>query len=229
MRNIKNKQYYGLLSLFSLFLLLFTIIRTDHKNRRYLLPLFLAFTGLNYILEYYVLVISKAYRYFPKVFKNAYFDNIFGATVSQLLVVPTTGLLLSILNIKYRWSLLFTLIITSIEILFLKKKIFKNYWWKTYYTLIGLQLFYLLATFWRKQLIEKKNKHVKIMTVFLSIFVTHTTLMFYHVSFLRTFLFNVKWFKNPFRSHIAFATLYTWCSSIIICSCIYLKIHFINF
>lgn len=211
-----SQKYYLTLSLCSIMLFIFTVKKTNHLNRRYLLPLFLALSGINYIFEYFVLVIGKAYKYSPKMFKNSYYDNILGSNISQLFVVPTSSLIISILNLKYRWSLFFTLVISSIEILFKKKKIYRHYWWKIWYTFIGLQFFFFLAKFWRKYLIEMKSKTISILTLFLSVFVTHTTLIFYNISILKTFLFNVNWYKKRYQSSTAFGTIYTFFSSIII-------------
>lgn len=225
----KNKTSYLILSFISLVLFLFTLQKANSEIKRFLLPLFLALSGLNFIAEYFILVIGRGYSYYPRVFKNPYFDNVLGSSVSQLFVVPTTGLLISIFNLNYRWILLITLIITGIEKLFVKLKVYKHHWWSIYLTIIGLQLFYSLAKFWRRQLIKKENKLVRFCTLLLSIFVTHATLTFYHVSLLKTFLFKISWFKNIYRSHIAVATIYTGFSSLVFFYSILIKRAYANF
>ncbi|MDG5786071.1 hypothetical protein QA612_01115 [Evansella sp. AB-P1] len=225
---MKNRTLYLSLNFLSLLLFFFTLWKGPSEKKRYILPLFLALTGLNYIFEFWVLIIGRAYTYKPKMLKTKYFDNVFGSNVSQLFVVPTTGLFLTIFQLKYRWFLLFAILLTLIEKLFLKNKIFRLHWWKTYFTTIGVPFFYFLGKQFGKLLIEKKNRFIEIFTVFLAIFVSYTTLNFYHVALLKTCLFNIRVFKNLYRSHVAFATLYGALCSIFFIGSIIIKKWYVS-
>lgn len=202
-------MFYITLSIISIVVFVFTMTTANRSIKRFVIPLFYAFTGLNYIAEYFILVIGKAYQYKPNIFSNAYFDCVFGSNISQLFVVPTTGLVLAVNQLKYRWSLISAFILCAIEWIFVSKKIFKHYWWTIVYTFVGLQLFYALAKYWRKMLIDEDSNLYKLFTVLLTIFVTYTSLIFYHIALLKTALFTVNWFNNRIRSHVAVATIYT--------------------
>ncbi|MBB5174027.1 hypothetical protein [Texcoconibacillus texcoconensis] len=206
---MKNRIIYLTIPVISIIIILFTIRHTKKEHKKFLLPLFFALSGLNYIFESFVLVIGQGYEYKPKLLKNAYFDNVLGSVASQLFIVPATGTLVSILNLKYRWSLLISIILTTIELLFVKLKIFKQYWWSAAFTTIGILVFHAISKYWVKQLTEESNKSIRNMTVFLSILVSYITLNFLHVSFLKTGLFNIRLYKNPYRSHVAIATVYS--------------------
>ncbi|WP_088073757.1 hypothetical protein [Litchfieldia alkalitelluris] len=220
---MKNRVLYLSLNFISVLFLLYTFIKTSQKNRRFLLPLFLAFTGINYVFEFFVLVVTKAYAYRPKLYKNRYFDNVFGSTVSQLFVVPTTSLFISVFNKSIWWKLLVALFLSTVERIFVKNKIFKHYWWKTTFTFIGLLTFFNIATYWRKLLIEKELKVIEILTTFFAIFVCSVTLNFYHVSLLKTCMFNVKIFSDRYRSHVFLSTIYSVLNAILFTINIYLK------
>ncbi|WP_216828632.1 hypothetical protein [Alkalihalobacterium elongatum] len=212
---MKNRIFYLSLNLFSLLLLIFTFRKTEKAKRNYFIPLYLAFTGLNYFFEFIILIIGKSYEYDPKIMKQQYFDNILGSTVSQLFVVPTTSMFMNMLKLKARWSIFFSLLLSGIERLFVKQNVFKQYWWKTPYTTVGLQFFYGLAKFWMIQVIEKRNKWFELLTIYFSIFVCYSTMNFLHVSLFKTCLFTIRLYKNPYRSHVAISTLYSAFSSII--------------
>ncbi|WP_078553700.1 hypothetical protein [Bacillus alkalicellulosilyticus] len=219
----RNRYFYISLGLMSILIFTFTFFKVDKKKRKYLFPLYFTFAGFNYIFEYVVLVLLRAYGYSPKIFNNKYYDNMIGATFSQLYIVPVTGLLYSILDLKYRWSLLFTMILSLTEKWFTYKGIFKEYWWRLSYSVIGLQIFYSLTKYWSELLMKRKNKFVMYSTIFSAIFVTHSTLFFYQYTFLQTVLFRIRVFPNLYRSHITIATLYSVATSIILFMCVLTK------
>ncbi len=190
-------------------MLLFTWKKAKKKEHPYVLPLFFAFSGLNYLFEYIVLILNKAYQYKPNIFKNNYQDNLFGAITSQLIVVPTAGLIVSLFQLKYKWFLLFSSVLFGVEKTFVKKNFFKHFWWSPYYTLIGLQAFFFISKVWKHQLVDKKNQIFTILTVYFSFLVPLSTLNFYYGTVCRAFLFKGHWFHNPIRSSIAISTIYT--------------------
>ncbi|MFV8829146.1 hypothetical protein [Alkalihalobacterium sp. APHAB7] len=213
---MKNRLLYLSLNFFSILLLIYTFRKTKKGNKRYFWPLYVTFTGLNYFFEFFVLVIGKAYEYDPKILKKQYFDNVFGSTVSQLFVVPTTSLFINMLNLKARWSTFFALLLSvGIEKVFIKQKIFKLNWWVTPFTTVGLQFFYVIARYWTIQIIEKKNRLFEVLTIFFSVFVCYSTMNFLHVSLFRTCFFNVPLYKNRYRSHVTLSSLYSGLSSVL--------------
>lgn len=141
---------------FSIILLWMTYRNSDIRTKRFVFPLFLTFAGFNYIFDFFVLVLTKGYRYKPKFLKNSYLDNLLGANLSQLLIVPISGVFLSIFRLNFRWRLLYSTFLFFIEKIFLKLKIYKHGWWSEYYTFLGLQIFYEIAKRWSEQLIDKK-------------------------------------------------------------------------
>lgn len=57
-------------------------------------------------------MIGRAYEYDPKILKKQYFDNVFGSSVSQLFVVPTTSMFMNMFNLKTKWPTFFSLLLS---------------------------------------------------------------------------------------------------------------------
>ncbi len=212
---MKNRVYFLGLNFLSILLLFFTYRKMNQANKRYFFPLYLAFTGINYFFEFIVLVLTKAYEYDPKILKKQYFDNVFGATVSQLFVVPTTSLLMNLLNLNAKWPTLLSILMTGLDKFFVKQKVYKHFWWKTPFTTVGIQLFYVLAKFWTIQIIERKNKWFELMTVYFAVFVSYATMNFFHVALFKTCFFHINLYRNPYRSHVATSSVYSGISALI--------------
>ncbi|MBU9711645.1 hypothetical protein [Evansella tamaricis] len=212
----KNRISYMLICLFSIALLGATYRNSDIKTKRFVYPLFLTYAGINYIFDFFVLVLAKGYRYKPKYLKKTYLDNLLGANMSQLLIVPTSGVFLSIFRLNFIWGLLSSTLFFFIEKLFLKLNVYKHGWWSEYYTLIGLNIFYFVAKRWSEQLIDKNNSWIQYITVYLSIFVSTATLGYYlQLVLFKTYLFKQNWFLNPYRSHMTTLFIYTNIMSVI--------------
>ncbi|ADU28741.1 hypothetical protein [Evansella cellulosilytica] len=220
---MRNRIYFLTLHFSSLLLFFFIIRNSPPKYKRFIAPLFISNIGLNYIFEFFVLLIFRGYRYYPNLLKNKYFDNVVGANASQLFVLPTTGLFLTIFHLRKRWSLLFALMLTLVDKLFVEKRLYKHYWWKTGYTPIGVLIFYFIANKWKEQIIDKDHRLFKIFTVYLTNFVAYSTLNFYHVALFKTCLFNIKIFKNFYRSHVVLSTIYSAFCAILFTIIIFLK------
>lgn len=206
---LKNRMFYLSLNFLAILTLIFIYKKVPQEKKRFLIPLYLAYTGLNYIFEFFVLVVTRAYEYKPNVFKNQYFDNVFGSSASQLFIVPSTSLLYAILDLKARWAWLLTSFLVLVERLFLKEKIYKHNWWSTPYTFIGIRSFYAIAKYWKQKIVVDKTKLNEMLTLFFSIFVCYATMNFFHVAILKTCMFNIQLYPNRYRTHVLFSTIYS--------------------
>ncbi|MBP3951661.1 hypothetical protein [Bacillus suaedae] len=220
---MKNRTHYFGLSILSVLILAIASMKVQKQQRRFILPLFLAYTGMNYIFEYFILIIGNSYRYYPKLLRNSYFDNVFGSTISQLFVIPTSGVVIALFRLSYKWILCCAAVLLVIEQLFIKRGLFKHHWWKGYYTPVLVQFFYGFAKLWRYLLVDKKTKVVRLITVGLAIFSYYATITSLHVSLLKTCLVNTQLFQNRYRDHFIMATIYCGISAFIFFMLIRLK------
>ncbi|MDM5331500.1 hypothetical protein [Neobacillus sp. CF12] len=151
------------------------------KNKKQLFSLLMSNTGLTYLLEFFVLNLFDAYRYKPRVMKNNFFDNIFGAILSQAIFVPFTAVFLTVFKLGWVWKLLGGIYFSLIELIFLRLKVYKHNWWRTLYTLILIPIYFKISDWWSFLLI-KKNPFIRFISLFLSIMVTEANLLFIFAS-----------------------------------------------
>jgi hypothetical protein len=151
------------------------------RNKKHLFTLLMSNIGFAYLLEFFVLNLFKAYKYKPKVMKYDFFDNIFGAILSQAIFVPFTALFLTASKLGWVWKLLGGIYFALVELLFLRLKVYKHYWWKTGYTLILIPIYFNISDLWNLFL-SKKNPVIRFISLFLMIMVTEANLLFLFAS-----------------------------------------------
>lgn len=206
---MKGKKSLFLYSLLWLQSLLFFYLAYKNKKNKAIIVHFFSLTGMAFLFEYVVLVLLKAYRYYPNLLKRMYFDNLLGSTISQFFIVPALATFITSFKLTFRWKLAFVFYLTGIEEVFKRLKTYRQFWWKTAYTGIFIMCFfyisdYLYQVFQRRM----KNEPVKSTTIFLKTFTLYSVYMFYQVVLFNSYFFKVSWFKGNARSHVAFATLY---------------------
>jgi hypothetical protein len=149
----------------------------NSKNKKQLFSLLMSNIGLAYLLEFFVLNLFKAYKYNPKILKSNYFDNIFGAILSQAIFVPFTAVFLTAKKVGWLGKITGGLYFSLVEIAFLELKVYKHYWWKTVFTLILIPLYFRISDAWNVFL-SKKNPLIRFISLFFTIMVTEANLLF---------------------------------------------------
>jgi hypothetical protein len=147
------------------------------KNKKQLFTLLMADIGFAYLLEYVVLNLFNAYTYKPRIIKKNFFDNVFGAILSQGIFVPFTAVFSTVVRIGWVGKLLGGVYFTLVELLFLRLKVYKHNWWRTIYTLILIPLYFVISDWWNI-LLGKRNPLVRFISLFLMILVTEANLLF---------------------------------------------------
>ncbi|WP_044022388.1 hypothetical protein [Bacillus sp. SG-1] len=170
----KNSLPYLLLSMLHVSLLLFTLIK---KPERRTMTLLLSNISFAYIFEYFVFNVFRSYRYRPKILKTRQLDNAIGALLSQSVYVPVTATFLSIFRLGWGWKFFFIFYFHGIEYYFLKRKIYKLYWWKPFYTSLLLPIYFVCSDFWDSRL-QLKKQWVMWLSTYLSVGVVTKTLAF---------------------------------------------------
>jgi hypothetical protein len=152
------------------------------KNKKQLFTLLMADIGFAYLLEYVVLNLFHAYTYKPRIIKKNFFDNVFGAILSQGIFVPFTAVFATIVKIGWVGKLLLGGIYFSlVELIFLRLKVYKHNWWRTIYTLILIPLYFKISDWWNI-LLDKRNPIVRFISLFLMILVSEANLLFLFAS-----------------------------------------------
>lgn len=211
-----NSIPYFLIIVICISIFLWLIVRTRQYQT---VVLYLAFVGMVYIFEYFVLVILDAYRYDPQFIANPYLDNILGAFVSNFVVVPILALLIAVLQLNSGWVVAISLGLGATEWLFLELGIYQLKWWKTSYTIVGLLFFFWLARLWYQKLMEGNRMIVYITFLMFSFTVVDSAIFLLLLSGIRQFQPGV--FENIYRDDVFFTALYAFTKSLLLANAVY--------
>ncbi|MEN8700557.1 hypothetical protein [Bacillus infantis] len=182
------------------------IIISFRKEIRVSLPLYFFVMGLSFILEYIVFILGKAYTYRPTVFEEKWFDEVFGASISQALFIPAVLTAVSIFRISFLWRLAVIAGIFMIESFFLREGVYEQHWWRTWYTSVILFAAMFVTDIWRDSL-KSPSPFVRFVTVYMAITTIIQAAVFYTVIFFRIHTYHAGFFESHDRDQLAFSTL----------------------
>lgn len=152
-----NTIWYVLLGVLTLIELIFVMVRAE--NRRLTIAFYLTLLGIVLHFETTIFIFFDAYAYYPMIIKNPPMpidDMLMGNLFSQT-SVSATALLITVLNLKYYWFILFAVMYGIIEELFLSLGIYSHNWYQTWMTVVGLPIYFWIA----KKMYEKIVKGIK--------------------------------------------------------------------
>lgn len=200
-----NAFWYGVLIAASIIIIIFTLHKTKDKK---VIALYTFISGLIYCFEYVVLILFNSYVYYPHLLKNAYFDSLVGAIVSNAFAVPMSAVFIAAVKPKWKWILFITLIFLMIESWFLKIEIYSHNWWRLLYTAMGLICCFLISVKWYSKLTAKITWVVRFITIYFSGILIQSSIVFILVALLDLYHYEIGWFENESQDHIAFVTAY---------------------
>ncbi|QKS46094.1 hypothetical protein HUB94_17885 [Paenibacillus cellulosilyticus] len=199
-----NAVWFIGLAVLSIMIIFYTLWK---KKDLKLLVLFLGLDALGAFFENVVYLGLNAYEYYPQLLKNPYYDMTLGAFISQYFFVPAISLYYVAFRLTSRWSFIFAAIIAAIELLFLRLDIYKNNWWDTSYTFVGLLLFFWISKKWYNFIIQASSRFIRFITVVCIAYSMNGDLIVIPV-FSDHYHFDVDWFNDPTRSSLAVIVLY---------------------
>jgi hypothetical protein len=178
------------------------------KRDKKLWVLYFSVGGFTYLLEFFVLVVFNGYAYFPRILKNVYFDNIMGAVFSDAFTIPMTTSFAAGLKLNFVKRVLLAAAIVAIEIVFLNIKIYEHYWWNLAFTFIGAVVVYSYSQKWLSIIHGQTSRIINYINLFFFNIFIQNSMAFVLAGVLNLFFYNVPWFGNQTRGHIAFSTTY---------------------
>ncbi|MCP8968607.1 hypothetical protein [Ectobacillus ponti] len=187
------------MGLVHLLLFLFTYVR---KKDARILPLLLSNIGFAHMLEYVIFNIFRSYRYKPGLLQNKHFDNMLGAMVSQSVVVPAAATFLTAFRIGKLGRAGYTVLLALSERLFIRLGLFRNYWWRTIYTLLLVPIGFWVSDQWYRLLGgSRRPAVVRAAVLLLSAGSFYTNAKFLLAVWLDTGLFRTHVVRNRYRDH----------------------------
>jgi hypothetical protein len=194
--------------------LLFVLSWRKAVNKKMII-FYLCIAGFVYYFEFVILVLFKSYKYIPDIFKDSYIDNIFGANVSDGFIVPLAAVFIAVFNLGAGWIVSIVLCFMGIEEFFLYLQIYKQYWWKTIYTGLGLTILLILGKWvWRALLFHTNRSIVRFGALYFANITIQATFLYYFSGIFQVIYYRVHWFNEATRGHIAFEAMYAFVDSI---------------
>lgn len=154
------------LALFATSVLADAIVYAKAENKRFNAAFHLAVLGLILIIEQVILVFLNAYDYYPKIYWEQHIENIFGNMASQI-AISCTAMLIVVLDLSWVGCILFAIAFFMIETLFVSLGIYRQYWYKTWFTPIALVPLFWLAKQWFRKLSARETGSLRNITVYL--------------------------------------------------------------
>jgi hypothetical protein len=202
-----NSWWFLGLMILSLILQIFIYFK---KRELRSLLIFLVMVEFAFLIETVIYIFGESYVYFPKIIKNnPYYDSNAGALASNLMIVPTLALQISVFNLNWIWIFFFTAFLTGVEWLFLRIHIYVHNWYRTWYTSFGLLFVYfpLGKVFYRRL---SKPLHGWEHSIFLFL-CTAPILGCMHIipiMWLNNRAYLPEWFQDPAHDTTAVAAVY---------------------
>lgn len=162
--------WYILLGILTVCELLFVF--TKVKNRKFTLAFYFTVTGITLAAEVTLFFVFGAYNYYPKIILTSYYDDQLTGNLFSQFSLSATALIIATFNLKFHWIIIFAATYGIIEELFLALGIYSHNWYKTWYTVVGLILLFVLI----KINYQKSLKGVKSLLHYLNIFFSLITL-----------------------------------------------------
>lgn len=140
-----NTIWYIVLGILTIIELIFVMNKV--KRKWFTLAFYFTILGLTLSFETVILIFLQAYEYYPFILTNpplAYDDILAGNVFSQM-SVSATGLIFSVLKLRFYWGFIFGFIYGVIEELFLHLEIYSHHWYRTWMTIILIPIFFYIS------------------------------------------------------------------------------------
>ncbi|MEK3883666.1 hypothetical protein [Paenibacillus sp. PL2-23] len=193
---------YLVLTLISVLLLAAMML---HQRNARLVVLLLTFSGMVYVAEFFVLVVWNGYEYLPHVLSTRYQDNLVGAIVSNLWIIPVLGVLVALYRLGFFWMLAFALALAGVEWLFTWLGVYEPYWWKRTYTVGAVLFFFGLVRFWYSRL-RQGQPVVRFVSLWMQAWSAVATVMFL-MSVLQVRYYQIGVYEDPERDNIFLSSI----------------------
>lgn len=197
------------------FLLVVLSLWKGRVPRSRLILVFLLINGISFIFEYVIKILFHSYDYYPNVLSNHWLDSLFGALISQAIIIPSVAMFIVAFQLNVSGIMGFCLLLMGIEELFLWLGIYEHNWWKTVYTGFFVFIGFFIGKWWETKLIDR-NAWVDWVNIFMILTLLSSTIMYLIDVFFHYRLFKAGWFQDPVRDSVALEALFIYLQSIFV-------------
>jgi hypothetical protein len=190
-------------------------------KRKLVFAFYLTIAGIDLLYQITIFSYFKSYMYYPMLnFKYPagsqeairFFDGILGNYFSQF-SVAATAVLIAVLKLKKYWYFIFAAIYCAIEELFKYLDIYKQNWYQTWMTLVGVVILIWITDKMYKKALQGMGNVWKYITVFLGVFSLYNCFIDVPILMFDIFSYSYSIFPDP---SISTAVIYTFDSFLFI-------------
>lgn len=139
-----------------------------------LLVFVLSAAGAAWTAEFTILGLFNSYSYRVGVFDDIWAQNLLGHLILNTSVYPAIAIVMVAFSFKYRWIAFSATVLTLIEYLFVKLRIYEQHWWRYYMTFAAVIIFLLVIRKWFEALKQKPYGIARSVTFyFAALVITH--------------------------------------------------------
>jgi len=150
-----NTIWYVLLGVSTIFEVLCSIIKA--KRRKFAFAFYLTLVGQVLFFETMILIVFKAYNYYPMIIHTSPFDDVLSGNLFSQFSVAATALLVAVFNLEFYWIIILSGLYGLIEELFLALGIYSHNWYQTWMTVVSLNIYF----WWAKRNYLRGLKEIK--------------------------------------------------------------------
>jgi hypothetical protein len=135
--------------------------------------------------------------------KQAFDDTMMGNVVSQTFI-SSFALVIVVFDLNYFWFIIFSIVLSLIEVLFKNLGIYEQYWYKTWITALGLIGYFWIIKKWYKKVIHSPTRLTQQAALFLSTFSVYSPCIEWTLRILGIYQFKIHFLSDPdaIRNHI---------------------------
>lgn len=216
-----NTVWYILLGVATVIQLILIFTRT--KNPYATFALYCTISGIVFTYEATICMILKSYDYFPMIIRHSPLDDTLAGNLFSQFFVSATALLIAVYNLNYYWNIIFALVISIIEELFLSLGIYSQNWYQTWMTFVGLQVFFLIVKRIYEQNFKELNQLWRCIYIFFGLFTLHVITIFWVSKLTGILIPNMEFLSDEFWSYTLAAL-----SNLIVLSIVCMLIYYWN-
>ncbi len=201
-----NTIWYILLAVTSAAVIVLIFLKTRVRKKTF--AFLFAVLGFTYSIEVSLLLLFKAYTYYPMIRPgDPFFDSVLGNIFSQV-SVSSSAVLICVLGLSKWWLAGFSAAYFLIDVLFVQLGIYEHYWYRSVFTLAGFFIYGLAIKYWYKRLFHGSSNWIYYITFYFCTFAISANIVGTMLKLLGVRIFQSGFYPDPARSHTAAALIY---------------------
>lgn len=217
-----NTVWYIALAIISIAMISISVIKASDRKKA--LAFFFAVLGMTYFIEVFLMLVTDAYAYYPKIASDSFHESLIGNFFSQY-SVSASAVLIAVFGLKIRWQIAFSIAYFLIDVLFVRLGIYAHNWYRSWYTLAGFFIYNRIVIKWHKKVFAKPSKFTYFSTLFLSTFAIGGNAIGTTLNFLEIRRFSMGLFSQATKDNTATGIIYGILIALIIIPLYRLKSH----